>query len=221
MLESFFNPRAGSRQSSELEGGRSSKRPAPGVYEDEDDDVESDDELDNCDNEASSSSSSSSSGSSSSSSSSTVAAAAAAEGATGSGFSSASSSSFSSSSAAAVTGNDDDSGKEEEESSSNGQRPEHTPDDITADLDDDRELGDDSGGGPMFTLRQAVQSRLQVEVNPSFAGEKWLLGLFEGDDWWLRRSRLWTDRVFERLGIEPSHERAYVYDGAPAATFDN
>ena len=38
----------------------------------------------------------------------------------------------------------------------------------------------------------------------NFAGEKWLLGIFESNDWWLRVERLEVDKVFERLQIQPS-----------------
>ena len=87
-----------------------------------------------------------------------------------------------------------------------GQQPAAVnPPDVHADLDDEAQVDDDNNGpGVMKELLRAVHARLKEETHRDFAGEKWLLGIFESNDWWLRVERLEVDKVFERLQIQPS-----------------
>ena len=93
-----------------------------------------------------------------------------------------------------------------------GQQPASVnPPDVHADLDDEAQVDDDNNGpGVMKELLRAVHARLKEETHRDFAGEKWLLGIFESNDWWLRVERLEVDKVFERLQIQPSLMEYFV-----------
>ena len=85
------------------------------------------------------------------------------------------------------------------------------PPDVHANLDDEAQVDDDNNGpGVMKELLRAVHARLKEETHRDFAGEKWLLGIFESNDWWLRVERLEVDKVFERLQIKPSLMEYFV-----------
>ena len=85
------------------------------------------------------------------------------------------------------------------------------PPDVHANLDDEAQVDDDNNGpGVMKELLRAVHARLKEETHRDFAGEKWLLGIFESNDWWLRVERLEVDKVFERLQIQPSLMEYFV-----------
>jgi len=96
--------------------------------------------------------------------------------------------------------------EEEKEEDEEGQQPAAVnPPDVHANLDDEAQVDDDNNGpGVMKELLRAVHARLKEETHRDFAGEKWLLGIFESNDWWLRVERLEVDKVFERLKIQPS-----------------
>ena len=93
-----------------------------------------------------------------------------------------------------------------------GQQPAAVnPPDVHANLDDEAQVDDDNNGpGVMKELLRAVHARLKEETHRNFAGEKWLLGIFESNDWWLRVERLEVDKVFERLQIQPSLMEYFV-----------
>ena len=87
-----------------------------------------------------------------------------------------------------------------------GQQPAAVnPPDVHADLDDEAQVDDDNNGpGVMKELLRAVHERLKKETHKDFTEERWLLGIFNSNDWWLRVERLEVDKVFERLDIQPS-----------------
>ena len=79
------------------------------------------------------------------------------------------------------------------------------PPNVEADLDEEAQVDDDnSGPGVMKVFLRAVHAELKEETKDDFTGEKWLLGIFKANNWWLRVERLEADNVLERLNLEPS-----------------
>ena len=115
--------------------------------------------------------------------------------------------------AASAAGSDNDHDADDHDDDCDGgggARREQRPDDIEAELDDDGQLGGESGA--MGTYLAAVFERLRAELSGKLpALEKtWLLDMLKapGADWWLRAGMAGT--VCARLGIEygePSYYR--------------
>ncbi len=62
-------------------------------------------------------------------------------------------------------------------------------------------------GGVQQKYVEAVQKRIQVEVNSNFTGNKWLLKILNENDWWIKREKVST--IISELKLNKEHAAYY------------